>query len=633
MPSRFEWHTRLLIRLDGVPLEMITAMSRKNILILILIISTVFVYWNAVGNDFIMFDDDTYIYENPFLRNNGIMSAVHWALTTFHAANWHPVTWFSHMLDIQLFGLAPAGHHAMSVLFHVTNTVLLFVLLHRVTGAVWRSGIVAALFALHPLHVESVVWVAERKDVLCAFFYLLSLYVYAGYVKNPKIARYVPVVITVALALASKPMAVTLPAAMLLLDLWPLQRTGYRIDFTSGITATGARTRSVRYLCIEKIPFMMLAAISSSLTYIAQRHGNAITTLANTSVMTRLENAALTYVKYLGKTIWPHNLTIFYPFPKDIPAMQAIAACIALAVVTTVAIKQFRQRPYILFGWLWYCGTMLPVIGIVRVGLQGMADRYTYIPLIGIFVSLVWWGADISKNRPHRNYLLGVPTAILLTISALLTWQQISYWQNTTTLFTHALAATDDNYLAHTVLARQLEKEGRLEEALAHLDTAVNIAPWYEYAKIRQGIILKSQGRLDAATMKYTEAILQNNNSVSGHINLGIVLGLQDKLEEALRNFDTAVRLDPHSALGHYNMGLTLSRLERIDEAIIHYETANRIDPFNPECHNNYGIALINKGRVHEAIREFMIAVKLKPDFFDAVSNRELAIKLQQQVQ
>jgi len=600
--------------------------SRKTAFAVLLIVVTCAVYWQVVGNDFIAYDDDAYIYENPFIRTGGSLASITWAFGTFHAANWHPVTWLSHILDVRLFGMAPAGHHAMSVLFHAANAVLLFLLFNRITGAYWRSAVVAALFALHPLHVESVAWAAERKDLLCTLFYLLCLYLYAGYAGQRRASRYALAVGSCGLALMSKPMAVTLPLVMLLLDFWPLQRIAGNGDRNAKESGKLSPAGLVR----EKIPFLLLAAISCGVTFIAQERGNAVTTFANTPLLTRIENGMLAYVIYLGKMIWPRNLAVFYPFPTSIPLWQALAAGVLLVAITILAIRQRRQRPYLIVGWLWFCCTLLPVIGIVRVGLQSLADRYSYIPLTGIFLALVWWLADISRDRPWRRLLLGSLTALVLTACALLTWRQTGYWRNTQTLFSHALATTHNNYLAHSMLARQLEQEGRFDEALAHLDTAINLAPWYEYAKIQQGLILKDQGRLDAAALKYTEAILQNNTSVSGHINLGIVLALQERLEEARHHFEIALKLDPLSALAHYNMGLTLSKLGRIDEAIQQYEAAKSIDPFNAECRNNLGVALVNRGRIAEAIEEFTSALQLKADFFDAYSNRELAIKLRQ---
>jgi Tfp pilus assembly protein PilF len=386
----------------------------------------------------------------------------------------------------------------------------------------------------------------------------------------------------------------------------------------------------VWYLCREKIPLLILVVISSAVTFIAQQRGNSVTTFANSPLASRVENGIQAYVKYLDKTFWPRDLAVFYPFPTEFPVWQTTGAFLLMAIISFWAFSQRSQRPYIIVGWLWYCCTMGPVIGIVRVGLQAMADRYTYIPLTGIFIMLVWWVADISKTWVRREYVLTLMTAVAITACMLLTRQQVSYWRNTTTLFTHALASTRDNFLAHSMLAFQLDEAGRSDEALEHLDQAVNIAPWFEYAKIQQGMILKNQGRLEAAALKYTEAILENNKTVSGHINLGLVMALQDRLDEARQHFEIAVFLDPSSAIGHYNLGLTLSKLERLDEAIEHYKTANRIDPFNADCHNNLGVALVSKGRVAEAIQEFSAALKLKANFFDAYSNRELAIRMQE---
>jgi Flp pilus assembly protein TadD len=574
-------------------------------------------YWQTTASDFIAYDDDQYVFDNAFVRGTFSLATLKWAFTTFHAANWHPLTWLSHILDVQLFGMNPAGHHLVNVLLHAANAVLLFLLLNRLTSALWRSAAVAALFALHPLHVESIAWVAERKDVLSTLFYLLTLYFYAGYAERRSAGRYLLVLATLALGLMAKPMLVTVPVVMLLMDYWPLGR----------LDANGSpqKTHSLWLLVREKIPFLAMIAASAIVTVIAQRSGDALTTLANTPLAIRLGNAAIACQGYLAKMFWPRDLAVFYPYPEVLPVWHLAAAVVLLTVVTIVALQQRRERPYLLVGWLWYLVTLLPVIGIVRVGLQAMADRYTYIPLTGIFIMLVWWIADISREWPRRIPLLALLSFVVLTACSLLTWRQLAHWKNTTTLFSHALDVTRDNYIAHSIIGRQLEKEGQLEQALHQFDLAVEIAPWYEYARIHQGLILKNQGRLDAAVFKYNEAILQNRNSVSGYINLGIVMALQDRLEDALRNFETAVAFDPQSAVGHYNLGLTLSRLGRQNEAIEHFYRSIKIDPFNAECHNNLGIALISTGNIGEALRQFDEAIRLKPQFYDAISNRELA--------
>lgn len=577
------------------------------------------VFWQVAGHRFIEYDDQVYLLENPHVRTGLSLTNVRWAFTSTYAANWHPLTWLSHMLDVELFGLHPAGPHLVNVAFHTANAVLLFFLLCRLTGALWRSAAVAALFALHPLHVESVAWAAERKDVLSTLFWMLTIYLYARYVERQTPGRYILTLAAFAAGLMAKPMLVTLPFVLLLLDYWPLARPG------AGEGCTGAKRRSFRFLALEKLPFLLLAGASSWVTLVAQEKGHAVTSLANTPLSARIGNALLAYVCYLEKTFWPRGLAVIYPFPDAIGFWPPFAAASFLSVITIVTIHQRRHRPYLLVGWLWYVGTLVPVIGIVRVGLQSMADRYTYVPLIGVFLMLVWAIADFSGRRPYRRTILVTLCCVIFSACSLATWRQLSYWRDTETLASHALDVTRNNFVAHALLGRQLEREGKLGEALRHFDVAVRIAPWYEYAKIHQGLILKNQGRLNAAIFKYNEVILQNPTSVAGHINLGILMGLENRLPEAMENFRIALDFDPDSATAHYNMGLTLSRLGRLTEAIAQYRTALSIDPYDADCHNNLGIDLAQQGNYDEAARHFSAALRLRPDFFGARSNLALA--------
>jgi tetratricopeptide (TPR) repeat protein len=353
-----------------------------------------------------------------------------------------------------------------------------------------------------------------------------------------------------------------------------------------------------------------------------------MTSLVASPLSERLQNALLAYSAYLWKTLWPIDLAVFYPFQSRIPPVAVLCSDMMLTITTTVVMRKRQKYPYLLFGWFWFLISLAPVIGIVRVGLQSMADRYTYMPLIGIFV-MVGWGAE-SLFEPCRISLQRFSYALSVALIAaclLLSWRQTSYWQDTATLFTHALNATDDNFVAYSVLGRYEERKGRLEEALHYYNQALEIAPWYEYAKIHQGIILMNQGRLDAAVFKYNEAILQNPTSVTGHINLGIVMALQGRTADAIRNFKIALDFDPLSAAAHYNLGMELVKTGKMEEAIQHYILALKIDPGDVTCHNNLGIALAELGRLDEAISHFSKALNLKPDFFDAYNNMQLALK------
>ena len=593
-------------------------------IIIFLVVSVVAVYWQTRGHAFIEFDDQIYLLENPHVRSGVSLANIQWAFSSVYAANWHPLTWLSHMLDVELFGMNPAGHHLTSVFLHAVNAVLLFTLLLRITGALWKSALVAVLFALHPLHVESVAWVAERKDVLSALFWLVTLHLYARYVDNPALSRYLYVLIAFCLGLMSKPMLVSLPFVLLLMDFWPLQRPALWGPDTTGQPRLEAR----RFLLLEKLPFLLIGMASAAITVFAQQQGNAMTPLVASPLAERIQNALFAYTAYLGKMIRPTDLAVFYPFQTGLPAWKIFGAAGLLATITAVAFRERRRHPYLLFGWSWYIITLVPVIGIVRVGLQAMADRYTYMPLTGIFIMLVWGTANLlergSESLRRLSYAM---TAVVLAACLLLSWRQISYWRDTTTLFTHALDSTKGNFMALAVLGRHLERQGRLDEALERFNEALEIAPWYEYAKVHQGIILMNRGRLDAAVFKYNEAILQNPESVSGHINLGIVMGLQGRHEDAIRNFRIALDFNPRSEAALYNLGMELATTGKLDEALQYYYKALEIDPDDVNCLNNLGVALAGLGRFDEAIRQFTRALQLKPDFFDARNNRELALK------
>jgi tetratricopeptide (TPR) repeat protein len=595
----------------------------KIYVILFLVISTLALYWQVTNHAFIKFDDQIYLIENPYIRNGFSFSSVKWAFTSIYAANWHPLTWLSHMLDVQLFGMKPAGHHLVNLLLHTSNAVLLFLLLCRSTGALWRSAVVAVLFAIHPLHVESVAWAAERKDVLSTLFWILTLYFYTRYSERPNLKRYIATLCFFILGLLSKPMLVSVPFVMLLMDYWPLKRL-----YPNGLNSPSLSIR-IRHLLIEKLPFLVLAIASCGITYYAQQSGNAMTELAASPLPERLSNAAISYVSYLEKTFWPVNLSVFYPYNMNIPIWQSLSAFVFLTIITVMVIMNRIRYPYLIIGWLWYLSTLIPVIGIVRVGLQSMADRYAYIPLTGVFIMAVWGLSDIINKANFRFNPLPYITATIITACGVTTWQQLGYWQSTKTLFNHADKAVKNNYMALYILGGELEKEGLLDEALETYNRSVSIAPWYEYAKINRDIILLHQGRLNAASVKYSETVLQHPDSVSGYVSLGVIRALQNRFEEAVNNFKSALALYPQSEEAHYNLALTLSQMEKLDEAVYHYRKALEINPNDLNTINNLGVTLANMGKIDEAITTFSTALQIKPDFFDARNNLELARKKQ----
>ncbi len=449
-------------------------------------------FWRVTQCDFISYDDPTYITENIHIRHGITIAAIRWAFTTVYASNWHPLTWMSHMLDIQLFGLKPHGHHFTNLLFHIANTLLLFFVFNRMTKAAWQSAFVAALFAVHPVHVESVAWVAERKDVLSTFFWMLTMAGYVHYVEDPRLKNYLAVLLFFVLGLMAKPMLVTLPFVLLLLDYWPLRR--FELKFNPR-------------LLLEKIPLFALAVLSCIVTYIAQNRGGAVVSLEQFPLDVRVENAIVSYIAYIGKTIWPNNLALFYPHPESLPLWQVVGAAVSFAAVTFVAIWKAKKAPYLAFGWFWFAGTLLPVIGIVQVGAQAMADRYTYVPLIGLFVAASWGIADLSQKWRLRQTVLIASSALILSFLVIAACRQVGYWNNSIELYDHALNVTGNNDIILNNRGVAYGKLGNIEESISDYDSAIKINPRYAEAYNNRGIAYGKLGNHRQAISDYNRAI------------------------------------------------------------------------------------------------------------------------------
>jgi Tfp pilus assembly protein PilF len=484
------------------------------------------------------------------------MSGIAWAFTTFHAANWHPLTWLSHMLDCQMFGLNAGGHLVVNVLIHSSNTLLLFLFLRRVTGARWQSAIVAALFALHPLHVESVAWTAERKDMLSTFFGLLSLLAYVRYVETPSWKRYALVAVALALGLMAKPMLVTWPFVLLLLDYWPL----HRFQWLPGTGIVGF-FRALVPLVREKLPLFCLAAASMVITLIAQSQGGAVRTFVQVPVSLRLSNAIVSYAKYLFRTVWPSELTVYYPFSRTgVPVWEVVCATVLLTTISVFAVRQAKERPYLLIGWLWFVGTLIPVIGLVQVGGAAMADRYHYVPSIGLFVAIVFGLSDFARSFRVDRVVTGAVTVIALSIFACLTAVQIGRWRNSATLFEYAESLVPDNRMIENNLGTILGESGRYDEAAAHFAKALRTEPDFleviSDAEIRTnvGLLLVRQGKLAEAMEQLNEALQLNPNSAETHEALGVALAMSGKAEQSIPHFLAALRIRPDWALARDNL-------------------------------------------------------------------------------
>jgi tetratricopeptide (TPR) repeat protein len=611
------------------------ALSNPVCLCLLLVAVTWVVYWPVMRCDFVNYDDPDYFSSNPRVQAGLTPGNVVWAFRTGHAGNWHPLTWLSLMLDVTLFGPGPAGPHFTNLLFHLVDTVLVFLLLRRLTATTWRSALVAALFALHPLHVESVAWISERKDVLSTFFGLLTLLFYAGYAQKrsrvegresrantavpaldprPSALDYSLALLFFALGLMSKPMLVTLPFLMLLLDYWPLNRG------TSGQPSPGFGPASkwqvarVRSLVWEKIPFFVLSMISCVVTFIAQQKGGAVVKLVKMSLAQRMENTFVAYARYLAKTFWPSPLANPYPYPEHWDELLAIYAVALIIGLCAVAGLHARRFPFAATGWFWFVGMLVPVIGLVQVGNQSLADRYTYLPLIGIFMVAVWGLAGMCASWRLPKPVAGILAVVLLTACGLRTRDQIGYWQNSGTLFRHTLAVTENNFVACNNLGTWLSANGQTAEAVDYFQKSLRIEPHDSEALYNLGNALMKLGDLDAAVASYRRALGLTPARADIWNNLGFALSARKQYDEAIAGFEAALKLNPEYADAHNNLATVLFIQKRFDEAVRHYREAVRVEPSNPQIHCNLGDALVKQGRPAEAVQSYQEALRLKPD-------------------
>jgi tetratricopeptide (TPR) repeat protein len=573
---------------------MLQSHARWILVAVILLAATAAAFAPILGNGFTSYDDNHYVTANPHVQGGLSAAGWRWAFSTTDAANWHPLTWLSHMVDCGLFGLDPRGHHAVSLVLHLANALLLLQLLTRMTGETGKSAAVAALFALHPLHVESVAWVAERKDVLSAFLFLLTLAAYRRYAGRPSPARYAVVVVAFAAGLLAKPMLVTTPFVLLLLDLWPLERK-----------ETPGR------LVAEKAPLLLLSAASAAVTVVAQRAGGALATVQQYPLGARVANALLSYIVYIRKTVWPFDLAAYYPYPGTGLSWKAALAATVLVVVT-IAVARGRRRPYLLVGWLWYVGMLVPVIGLVQVGEQSLADRYTYLPLIGIFLMAAWGVPDaLAGLRMRGSGLLRAGRAALLALLVVLavtTWRQARVWRDSVTLFEHVLAVTGESASAHVNLAIALEERGDFPGAERHDRRALELRPDDSVAHNNLGKILAQQGKTAEAATHYLAALRRDPGSADAHNNLGVALARDGKLEEAMPHFDAAVRGKPEDPRYQFNWGTALVAQRSWSEAIRHFREAIRIQPDYAAAHFNLSAALYYAGDLEGARTEAEIA-------------------------
>jgi protein O-mannosyl-transferase len=580
-------------------------------------------FWPVLGNAFISYDDRPYVTRNPHVRAGLTWEGLRWAWTTGHAANWHPLTWMSHQLDAQLWGDDPRGHHATSLLLHLASTVTLFLVLTRMTGATGRSAVVAGLFAVHPLHVESVAWVAERKDVLSAFLWMLTMAAYARYVEAPGARRYAWVVLALAAGLLAKPMLVTLPFVLLLLDYWPLGRW----------SGTG-----LGKLVIEKLPLFALAAASSVVTLVVQSRGGSVGSFEVFPLDVRLLNAVVTCGAYLWQTVWPLRLAFYYPHPVSAPpAWQIAAAALVLLTMTAIALRQRGRRPWLLVGWLWYLGTLVPVIGLVQVGAQARADRYTYLPLVGIFLLAAWGLAEVASRRagdrgrpaPNRapRWVLVLVVAAFLPLVALAN-AQARRWHDSRTLYDHAIEVTGESSVVDNLVGVVLADEGRHAEAIPWYERAVRLGPAHVRARDNLGLALIRTGQPEKAIPVLLEAIRVSPNAPEPHNTLGVALSRLNRIAEAIPHFREALRLEPDYVQALTNLGTALVAVGSVEEGLRKLDEALSIAPRYAEAHSKMGLALARQGHFHEAIAHLTAAVEEEPANAEARQNLAMAFYL-----
>lgn len=620
--------------------------SRGLVVVLSLVLAalTFAAFQPAMNNDFVGYDDPDYVTSNFMVQRGLTWEGSQWAFASTEAANWHPLTWLSHMLDVQLFGLNPTGHHLTSVLLHCLSTVLLFLGLRTMTGATWRSLMVAALFGLHPLRAESVVWVAERKDALSTAFWFLTILVYAHYVQTlASSARrrqilYALALLCFALGLMAKPMLVTLPFVLLLLDFWPLKRFAQ-----SKLPA----------LVLEKTPFFALSFASCVVTFLVQRRAGAVNEVMSFDY--RLSNTVVAFARYLGKLFWPADLAFFYPHPPQWPVALVVGAVLLLTVVSVLAFQLRHRQPSLLVGWCWFLGTLVPVIGLVQVGQQSMADRYTYIPSVGILIALVWGVSVLLARHAQIARSVAIAGSVAALVCLVLTRNQTRVWSSTESLCRHAIASVPNNYLAHDMLGAVLEKrgehdaalrehlraleinpnyadahnnlgvglqhQGKLAEAVEHYQRALQLRPRYGEAHYNLAVALESAGQFDNAVTEYRRALAQRRNYTDAHYNLGLLYGRLGRLDLAIVEFRAVLAINPQLADAHNNLGVSLDRLGQSELALPHYQEAIALRPDHARTYFNLGVALGKTGRLSAAATAFEAALRLKPDYAEAQTN------------
>ncbi len=572
------------------------------ILGLAVIISVVF--WQVRNFEFVNYDDDKYVSENEHISSGLTIENIIWVFTSEHCGNWHPLTGLSHILDCELFGLNPGRHHLMSLALHIVNSVLILVILRQMTGAFWPSAFVAAVFGLHPLHVESVVWISERKDVLSILFWLLTIAAYLRYAKSPDIGRYVVTLVLFVLGLMAKPMLVTLPFVFLLFDYWPLNRLDIK------------NKGRIYHLILEKIPFLIFSAVSSVVTFAVQRSAGAVIEVQAFPLTDRIANALMSYVRYIGKMILPVKLAVLYPYPGNAPSLwKVLTASLLLLIITVAVIRLGRKYKYLPVGWFLYLGMLIPVIGIVQVGLQSMAERYTYIPLIGLFIIVAWGTNDLLAKWKYRRAVAGWLSAAVVSVLSILTWFQVGCWRDSETLFGHAIKTTKNNYLAYYNLGTFYYNEGRYDLAIAAYNDAIKINPRYADAYSSRGsTYVKAKGAYDLAILDYNKAVEISPKYAVGYYNRGNAYAKgKGRYDLAISDYSKAIELNPGYAAAYNNRGNAYAIRGEFDLAVSDYSKVIEMNPRDVEAYLNKANACESAGRLKEAVEAYKALIKYAP--------------------
>jgi len=588
----------------------------------VLALATFFAFEPVRHNQFVRYDDYTYVVENSYVTSGITTKSVIWAFTAGYACNWHPLTWLSHMLDYEFFGLNPPGHHLTNLFFHIVNSLLLLWILKRATGALWPSFFVAAVFALHPSRVESVAWVAERKDVLSGFFWMLTIAAYVQYAQKPALIKYLLVVLTFSLGLMAKPMLVTLPFVLLLLDYWPLGRFQWKYR----------DIKPAMRLVFEKVPLFVLAAVSCTVTYLVQRSAGVMEFGRAISLNDRVCNALTVYIRYIGKMIYPVRLAVLYPWSPNMSLWYVMLCSVVLLGISAVAVWKIKKYPFVAVGWFWYIGTLIPVIGLVQVGGQAMADRYTYLPSVGILIVFAWSVCEFVKKLRFRKVEL-ITISVFLVCSALLlvTRRQVRYWRDSITLFERTLAVTENNFVIHNNLGNELLDTGDLDGAIRHYTEALEINPQYPSALKNIGMVFVKKGDFDKAVDYFTRASLIRPGWADVYNSLGLAYAQQNKHEPAMRNFEHALSLKPDYPNVYYNMGFALVRQQQYDDAVERFKKALKLRPDWAEAHLKLGSAYYKLGKTVPAIEQLRKVAAIyaeKGRFDNALEAAEKALEL-----